>query len=71
MMPACLAAGAMDTTRSTLHFAEHARRVALAPTVNVTVTAADQLRRLRAANAALQAQLVPAHPGSRCPVPPD
>ena len=48
----------MDTTRSTLHFAEHARRVSLTPAVNVTVSAADQLRRLRAANAALQAQLV-------------
>ena len=51
-------AGAMDTTRSTLHFAERARKVSLTPTVNVTVSATAQLRRLRSANVALQAQLV-------------
>ncbi|KAK9808326.1 hypothetical protein WJX73_002234 [Symbiochloris irregularis] len=51
------AAGALDNTRSTLHFAEQARRVAVVPTVNVTVTQAAELRRLRAANAALQKQL--------------
>lgn len=53
--------GALDNTRSTLHFAEQARRVAVVPTVNVTVTQAAELRRLRAANAALQKQLVSLH----------
>ena len=52
------AAGVVDTTRGTLHFADHARRVTLAPTVNVRVSAAAELRRLRSANTALQVQLV-------------
>ena len=51
-------AGALDITRSTLCFAEHARRVSQTPTVNVMVSAAAELRRLRAVNADLQAQLV-------------
>ena len=56
-----------EAARSALRFADTAKQVTQAPTVNLVLPALMQIRQLRAENATLHAELVRGHSGGRCP----